>query len=547
MAEGLKQRNVFFSLALLWVALQVWLTRVRWVNNDEGAHLMDAWLTIIGLVPDVDFIGRQPLYTLLYSPVVWLGGDYRAARMIPVIATLLGAIVLRAIGRQCCAVTGDLAALLYLYSPTVLVNAHLVKTEPPVILLSCLSFWAYGQFVGQRKDYWLAVAGFGAGLGFYIRESALAVLLALLILTLLVARSRRGAIIVLVAWTGVVASALLIYSRWLPWKQMLLSDRLFPPAALLRVAGKLLGLFANPGGGLRASSQPWIQTVRQIADPALMNLALLGAVVLAVYSWWQANPDDRNKIKVPCCWLACIALLYAYHVSRHGFYQVYFLEFLPPLCLLAASGLRTRYGAVVIDRLVAIPVLLIIGLFAGQLFSSPDHTTALTGLVCATVLGGLVFRYRGRSVESGCLLGCVLAASVYTGARTGLAYHCPFSPTSVKQVASLLSERTQPDDEVLSGAVIWEFQARRRPFANWSHPLSLDSPAKKPELWSSLFVSQPPKAIVWDQTASELFVKFPEVTEALENDYRVEAEVDGIKIFLRDGPQRVHASPETTR
>lgn len=492
---------------------------------------MDAWLVVTGLLPEVDFIGRQPLYTLLYTPLVWLGGDYQAARLVPVFATLLAALVIRAIGRSCSPATGDIAALLFLYSPTILINSNQIKTEPPVILLGCLAVWSYLEFFRQDRLHWLAVAGGAAGLGYYVRESALAVLLALLLTTVASTRSGKGALVLLSAWTGVVGAALVIFSRWLPWDQMLQSDRLFPPAALLGAAVKLMGFVEPAAEGVRMSSQPWIQTLRQLADPVLMNAPLLG---LAVAGLAPSRDKSRRIVLLSATWIACLGFLYFYHVVRHGFFQEYFLEFLPPLSLLAALGLSALEGPELSIRpFLWLPAFLGVGLLAGLILPHPNHTAAFIGLTVVVFLGGALYKYRGHSLARGCLLGSLLGAWLFAGAKVGLAYHSPFAPETVLKVSHFLEERTGPDDEVLSGAVIWEFEARRRAFANWSHPLSLDSPSKKPELWRTLFAANPPKAIVWDQTAASLFSQFPEVVEALESDYRMEVEVDGIKIYLK--------------
>jgi hypothetical protein len=41
-------------------ALRLWLLDKRWVNPDEGAHLMDAVLVLDGKMPIQDFGSRQP-------------------------------------------------------------------------------------------------------------------------------------------------------------------------------------------------------------------------------------------------------------------------------------------------------------------------------------------------------------------------------------------------------------------------------------------------------------------------------------------------------
>ena len=64
----------------------------------------------------------------------------------------------------------------------------------------------------------------------------------------------------------------------------------------------------------------------------------------------------------------------------------------------------------------------------------------------------------------------IIASSA--GAKViGPAYDCVWSPETVRSVSQIVRDHTTSDDEVMSGAVIWEFEAGRRPFLNISHPL----------------------------------------------------------------------------
>ncbi len=78
-----------------------------------------------------------------------------------------------------------------------------------------------------------------------------------------------------------------------------------------------------------------------------------------------------------------------------------------------------------------------------------------------------------------------------------------WSPEAVRQVSDYLRANSQPSDEVASGAVIWEWQADRRPFARLSHPLALlaRTPSALATLSASLreqLATHPPRFIVMD-------------------------------------------------
>ncbi len=529
----LPKRGWLLALVALWTGLELWQVQAHWINVDEGAHLMDAWLITLGLVPDVDFLSRQPLYSLLYTPMVGMGGGYHVARLVPMVATLLSAFLIRLIGNKFGKGVGDLAALLYLFAPPVIAHSPLIKTEPPVIVTACLAIWAYLKFRESARAQWLVLAGISCGLGFYIRESALATFFALLLLLLFDARSGRGAATLILSWGGVVLTALLVYSRWLPWGEMLRSRKLFPPSALLNALDRMVGAASPSGTPMRASDQTFRRTLISLYEPIFLDLALLGAALLCVFLWRRCNAEEKSGVRTSTCWLALIALLYTHQILKHGFYQAYILEFLPPLALLAAIGLNRQYGPRIVLRVAALlPVLLVVGLLSQDVrFFRPLYAFLILGGLA--IVGGAVSRLVGRRFLSGFLVACSLGSAVYAGARIDLRYTGEVNPAVVKEISALLRQKTGPDQEVLSSAVIWEFEARRRPFSNWSHPLSLNSAAAKPELWRSLFASNPPDAIVWDTKARILFSRFPEVAAALENDYRLDAEIDGVKLYLR--------------
>jgi len=57
------------AVFLVSLFIRLWLLDKRWINADEGAHLMDAVLVLDGKIPEVDFHARQPLY--VYS-IAWV-------------------------------------------------------------------------------------------------------------------------------------------------------------------------------------------------------------------------------------------------------------------------------------------------------------------------------------------------------------------------------------------------------------------------------------------------------------------------------------------
>jgi len=73
-------------------------------------------------------------------------------------------------------------------------------------------------------------------------------------------------------------------------------------------------------------------------------------------------------------------------------------------------------------------------------------------------------------------------------------------PSAVQQIADTLRGRGQGTDEVMSGGVIWEFQAGLQPFARITHPLKFEfgiAPGEAAALTERL-QQRPPKFVIFD-------------------------------------------------
>ena len=359
-----------WALVAVWIACQAWLLQARWVNPDEGAHLMDARLAMEGLVPGVDYGARQPLYVYTYVPFLKvLGGGYVGGRVMPLLATLLGGWVIYLIGRRLWGQqVGAVAGLGYLFAPTIFINAAVVKTEPLTILLTALG--VYGMVVHLQTGRWrpLALAGAAFGLGYYVRESALGGLLAAIVVVLCQAREGWGRLLRrLIVLSGgfwlVCALVVGAYATRLPLTTIVSNDGLFP---LYKVAKALQGMTALPGimdrGGDHAASfvaadapavyptsQPWAARVGNLTDALRLNLPFVVGAAVAACLWiaWSLRRRDPRPSRagthlglcVAFSWLGSLVLSYGYYIVQRGFFQFYFREILPPLILLSAFSL----------------------------------------------------------------------------------------------------------------------------------------------------------------------------------------------------------------
>src|SRR5688572_10808427 len=118
--------------AVAGLALRLALVQLRWINPDEGAHLMDARLVLDGLFPAVDFGARQPFYVYLLA--LWLhltGAGFEGVRVLmALLDTAVGTLVYAIGARVLPARSALLGAALYLLLPFTIFWAPLVHTEP---------------------------------------------------------------------------------------------------------------------------------------------------------------------------------------------------------------------------------------------------------------------------------------------------------------------------------------------------------------------------------------------------------------------------------
>jgi len=127
-------------------------------------------------------------------------------------------------------------------------------------------------------------------------------------------------------------------------------------------------------------------------------------------------------------------------------------------------------------------------------------------------------------------LSIVLAAFVvsvsFSATLLGLTYDSIWSPQSVKKIASDLKTQTGGGDEVMSGGVIWELQALRRPFQMISHPLAFEYriTQKQRAMIEGAIVTRPPKTIILDGYTEMTYMRrVPRLQEFVKARYQFES------------------------
>ncbi|MDZ7725231.1 MAG: glycosyltransferase family 39 protein [candidate division KSB1 bacterium] len=149
---------------------------MRWINPDEGAHLMDARLLLEGFLPIVDYGARQPVYVGLLAGLLKLfGNTLSAGRLLPVLSSMAGGAVLFMIGKRLYNPrAGLVAGTLYLFLPLTMVWSPVVKTEPLTIALTSLAVLFVLDSIRQpHRLSMLFIGGVFAGCAFYVRQPSL--------------------------------------------------------------------------------------------------------------------------------------------------------------------------------------------------------------------------------------------------------------------------------------------------------------------------------------------------------------------------------------
>lgn len=305
---------------------------------------------------------------------------------------------------------------------------------------------------------------------------------------------------------------------------------------------------------------------------------------------------DRLPLTIVLAWLGSFALLYGYYAIQRGFFQFYFREFLPPMALLLAVVLRraaARLGLArwtpwllpagiacgglvflaqcVIHGSSTLVALAAIAVFGGVVWWPGLQATRRLVYAGMTLAGGIVCHAVAKHLPIGgvpalcaailLMTGWVLAVARWLGAgrgkvharafvvvallaataawsasyaatKMGPAYDCIWSPQTLEEAVRVIEANSAPEDEVISGAVIWEFQAGRRPFAQITHPLGFVGwmkPATVERIMARLH-ERLPRLIVLDGYTEVTYLSgVPALKTLLRNTYYPVATVAGSK------------------
>ena len=612
--KTVKTYTVLFVICLISLSLRLWLLDKRWINPDEGAHLMDGVFALEGKIPAVDFNSRQPLYVYAIAGTLkLLGTNYISGRLMPLTCSILVGFLVFLMARLLFnEKVALLSAVIYWMLPLELINSVVVKTEPLVTLLICLSFYAVTVFSRTSKAGWLILTGVFGAAGFYVRQSALIVPLVVFGFLLLHKRHVREFAkcfaIFLVGYTAVFFLVLTYYSTYTNVESLLTGG--LNPLGFLLSSGKrllsILGISFEQSNGIACQTQGvshgqysvYYNYIRQAFYFHFFLLVGLAFSVLKVCR--QFFSPNRLQIKnyvlsfsLVYLWLLSLLIAYTYFFYARGFFIDYFRELLPPLVIVFAASLY--YSVPAFERDGILERFVVGGLFLSHIFffiqsnykpsigsvqyasvgialftlftffrtfRSSTRRLFFASILLATVVLILVSRqapltpyFSGivpslaiigslfvvpwalspkesrpsveryvKFISLAVVLGAFVISLVHSANRLNVTYDSPWSPESLEKTSSWLMAHTEVNDTVMSGAVIWELQALRRPFMNISHPLSLaaEISEKEKQRIGSAILKQPPETIILDSnTEKTYFRQFPWLTDFLYSNYKL--------------------------
>src|SRR5512146_89092 len=185
-AEPSRRAEVRWLIGILGLSLVLRLALVpgRWINPDEGAHLMDGRLALDGLLPFLDFGSRQIAYTYVLAGLLRLTHDgYAGVRFGLATLTVANVGLVYLIARRLFDGRVALAAaLLYALQPLAIIWAPIVHTEPVTIFPTCLGIYLLIRHFHRPGDrLFLLLAGASLSLAYYVRESSLGVTAAVVV------------------------------------------------------------------------------------------------------------------------------------------------------------------------------------------------------------------------------------------------------------------------------------------------------------------------------------------------------------------------------
>ncbi len=367
-----------------------------------GGAQSTAWTSVKAqLQPVYALLTSGPVYPLYLAFTYWIAGQqYNVANWIPPVLnqafiSALTCVLITAIGSAAWSRrVGVLAGLIAAFYPGFIVNSNRLVTETVACFLLAAVVWLTVRGVQQGRFRAWELLALGASTAALQLSRSLMILVSLTLVPLAVLRNRRTTLlrsVVLVA-----AGFVLTVAPWMAFKTVLTGDtslvvdRLshynfvigndyynlgwlavpYPevyqaekksfttlasqafsnsPAGFVRlVVDKLPRMFKLPWNDFRADIWPINPYWQTVIHQLILLLAACG-VVLSVFLGDSAAPPARRQLisRLVVCWVVLVHLPYMAFVTLPR----YVLTAMPYVILLAAAGLDTVVGLLLLGRL----------------------------------------------------------------------------------------------------------------------------------------------------------------------------------------------------
>lgn len=624
-----KQYLLLIAIIAIGFLIRLWLLDKRWINPDEGAHIMDGRLVLDGLVPEVDYGARQVVYVYMIAFFLKVFGiSYINVRFLPLIATLGISLLVFLISKKLFDKNvALLATTIYTFLPLPVLESVIVKTEPLTTLLSCLGIYLaiVGIAIERKGRLLFFLSGVALSLAFYIRESSLAIPVAILLFFMVTYWTRfrlllRNYGFIIGGYLSVCLIVFAYYTQFMTVSQILKSP--INPINIVMVS--LQNIYnalmpraeaaSNVLGESTSTFESWQLSVSYINLTLFTHAFLFVGVLFSVIILSRSFLMDRSSevtaklvfsLSLLYSWLFILGIFYLYWTLQRGFFVQYFEEFLPPLAIILAFViyesmarlefqkslkrnmtitlaflpmvfflhrtvpdwaiksivyvLFTTIGAAFFyfsprlrlkKWLYALLAMGIVSVVILKLASvTPYFIRALLYFILISFVYSAIFAAEGLRIKRDFRVGLVfigfsllLSASVLSfavsGQKMGVAFDSVWSPETVRVVSAYIKMNSKEGDEVMSGAVIWELEANRRPFMNQTHPLNYMRGISEEEankIKRQLEIS-PPRFIVLDRYTEETYLRhITQLQTIMDEKYELRKVIAGsrypVKIF----------------
>jgi hypothetical protein len=374
---------------------------------------MDGRLALDGLIPGADYDSRQPLYVYIIALVLKaFGVSYTVGRFIPVFGNLGIILFVFLIAKKMFDKKVALfASAIYAFLPFSILWSVIVHTQPVSVLLSCIGMYCVVFYIKNEKSVTpLILGGAFFSLAYYVRESALAMLLATFFYFLVTYRDNLKKFIktygaILAGFFIICVGAFAYYMQFvnLSW---IWNSSVNPFYLVVRSLSKIfLSVKANLGEGdnFRLNDQPWSSTIGEVFATLHFNsflyIGLLFSILVLGYLLFIKRSDEKHIkgilsfIYLLYLWVLSLAIFYFYWLLHRGFYMQYFEELLPPLVILLAFVVvyclsELRLSDRLLNKTVTIGLLLaFVFIFHNKFLHGIRFNSTLMGLyVLSTVL-----------------------------------------------------------------------------------------------------------------------------------------------------------------